>query len=79
MTRPLQPGDRVKYSAEFLRSAGLFTGAAAYRRGTVREVIQGRHDARPYVTVAWDDHLKDEEPAPVNPGSLHLVGTPEPA
>lgn len=74
MTRPpLKPGDRVKYSADFLRSAGLFTGAAAYRRGTVREILTG------YVTVAWDDHLAGEEPAPVNSGSLHLVGTPEPA
>jgi len=73
MTRPLQPGDRVKYSAEFLRSAGLFTGAAAYRRGTVREILTG------YVTVAWDDHLANEEPAPVNAGALHLIGTPEPA
>ena len=74
MTRPpLKPGDRVKYSADFLRPAGLFTGAAAYRRGTVREILTG------YVTVAWDDHLAGEEPAPVNAGALHLIGTPEPA
>lgn len=74
--RPLQPGDRVKYSAEFLRSTGLLTGAAAYRRGTVREILPGTMNA---VTVAWDDHQPGEEPAPVNAGALHRIGTPEAA
>jgi len=36
----LQPGDRVAYSAQFLRSIGCQTGELPAARGTVREVSQ---------------------------------------
>lgn len=59
--RDIQPGDRVKYAAKFLRSIGCQTGPACFATGTVSAV--SRYGGRSGVTVAtvtWDDPSEGE-------------------
>lgn len=37
-TSPIKTGDRVAYSARFLRSIGAYTGDLPFARGTVTEI-----------------------------------------
>jgi hypothetical protein len=57
-----QPGDRVVYSARFIRS--IQGDEVADRVGTVREIIEGRV---PRARVEWDDQPGELSSAlPVN-------------
>ena len=47
-----QPGDRVAYSVQWLRSIGCITGELPQARGTVEQVQP--LGQRQLVTVAWD-------------------------
>lgn len=62
----MKPGDRVCYSARFLRSIGCYTGETAFRRGTL--VALGE----PFATVQWDD---DGETMCVRLDNLAVVGS----
>lgn len=49
----IKPGDRVAYSAQFLRSIGAYTGDLPHARGVVESVqVLGNCQL---VTVRWDD------------------------
>lgn len=51
----LSPGDRIAYSAKFLKNTGQFTGAAPQRRGT----YVGLDKRMPnYARVHWDDEAE---------------------
>ena len=55
-TREIQPGDRVKYAAKFLRSIGCQTGPTCFATGTVSAVTRyGGRSGVTVATVAWDD------------------------
>lgn len=49
----LESGDRIAYSAKFLKSTGQFTGGAGERRGTFRAYDDGFSPG--YARVTWDD------------------------
>ena len=49
-TLPLKPGDRVAYSAKFLRATGQRTGKVPEMRGT----IEGYGDIAGILIVQWD-------------------------
>jgi hypothetical protein len=50
--QPINAGDRVMYSARFLRTAGIYTGEIPFMRGTVKELKTiGKHQ---FATVQWD-------------------------
>lgn len=54
--REIQPGDRVKYAAKFLRSICCHTGPACFVTGTVTAIRQyGGRSGVTAATVAWDD------------------------
>lgn len=53
MTRPIQPGDRVKYAARFLRAIACHTGPTCFVAGTVTAVR--RCGGLTLASVAWDD------------------------
>lgn len=54
MRRDIQPGDRVKYAAKFLRSIACHTGPTCFVTGTVSAVK--RYGAGFAVAaVSWDD------------------------
>ena len=57
---PFNPGDRVAYRAEFLKSAGMHTGWAPFARGEISE-INGI-----LCVIKWDD----APPSSVNCGNL---------
>ena len=62
-------GDRVRYSRAFLRSCGLYTGPAAFGRGTVAEVWQ-IPGGSVVIGIAWDS--TDELPRRVLSANLTL-------
>jgi hypothetical protein len=69
--RGITVGDRVGYSAAFLRSTGQYTGTAPFRRG----VIQSIDEPAPGFTLAqiqWDG---ESDPSSVNIKNLARVGT----
>ena len=51
MRREIQAGDRVQYSATFLRSIGTYTGEICFAAGTVREVE--RHGGTTIAVIDW--------------------------
>lgn len=56
MRREIQPGDRVKYAAKFLRSIACHTGPACFATGTVAAVKRyGGRSGVAVATVTWDD------------------------
>jgi hypothetical protein len=65
-TAPIQIGDKVAYSATFLRSTGNYTGPIPHARGTVTELKVLSPDVT-LATVDWND---DEVPIRVNVKNL---------
>ena len=60
---PFVAGDRVAYTAKFLKSTGQRTGPAGARRGTVVGPLPGMGEA--FVGVRWDDErLSDHDADP---------------
>lgn len=56
MKSDIKPGDRVKYSARFLRSIACQTGPACFVTGTVTTTNRyGGRSGVTVATVAWDD------------------------
>ena len=56
MKHDIQPGDRVKYAAKFLRSISCYTGSPCFIRGTVTAIRNyGGRSGMTIATVAWDD------------------------
>ena len=53
MNRPIQTGDRVAYSAKFLRSIGCQTGPIPFARGRV--IVMRHYAGATLATVAWND------------------------
>jgi hypothetical protein len=51
MRREIQPGDRVQYSATFLRSIGTHAGELCFAAGTVAEVE--RHGGTTIAVIDW--------------------------
>jgi hypothetical protein len=51
MRREIKAGDRVQYSATFLRSIGVCTGELCFATGTVTEVE--RHGGTTLATIDW--------------------------
>lgn len=74
MRSALQPGDRVKYAAKFLRSCGLYAGPAPFAKGTVVEVTDLRECQ--LVEVKWDKD-GNELPFRIHGSNLTKVGRPE--
>jgi hypothetical protein len=67
----LNIGDRVGYSAAFLRSTGQFTGRKPFLRGTIigiEEIAPGTE----FAGVIWDGSL---EPRSVNVKALARMGS----
>jgi hypothetical protein len=67
----LKIGDRVGYSAAFLRSTSQFTGPKPFARGTIigiEEIAPGAE----FAGVIWDGSL---EPRSVNVKALARMGT----
>lgn len=50
-------GDRVRYSAQFLRNTGQLTGEVPFARGTVVGTLEG--PGYVLVRVTWDAPLLD--------------------
>ncbi len=74
--KPTNIGDRVRYSAAFLRSAGLYTGKEAFRIGTVTSLVN--HGGTFVIAkVKWDDEPEYE--THVLASDLAVKGKPEPA
>lgn len=63
----MRVGDRVKYSARFLRSIACYAGDMAHGTGTVLELIPLGHTT--LARVEWDRELPDK----VNMKNLVLV------
>ena len=53
MNRPIQTGDRVAYSAKFLRSIGCQTGPIPFARGRV--IVMRHYAGTTLATVEWRD------------------------
>lgn len=67
-SRAIQVGDRVAYSAAWLRSTGQFTGDAPFARGVVTRLIpQGQ------TTLAEIDWGTSDLPTTVNVANLSRV------
>ena len=47
-------GDRVKYSRDFLRSTGQFSGPVPFAKGTVTEISEFGAPGRALVSIQWD-------------------------
>lgn len=61
MQTEIKPGDRVKYSARFLRSIACHTGPACFATGTVTTTNRyGGRSGVTVATVAWDDPHEGE-------------------
>lgn len=73
----LEVGSRVKYSAAFLRSVGIYTGALPFARGTIVDVVEYGHRINPWAiaTIDWDGNHWQELPRNVN--TRNLVGEKE--
>lgn len=70
MSKKISIGDRVAYSAQFLRSIGCYGGDMAHARGTVSALLP--FGERFLATIEWD--LPDI-PAKVVTANLAKVGT----
>lgn len=67
MRREIQTGDRVMYSATFLRSIGCHAGRPCFARGTVAAIERvGGRSGVTVATVAWDDPDEGEAVAVQN-------------
>jgi hypothetical protein len=55
MTNALKIGDRVGYSAAFLRSTGMYAGEEPFMRGEVIGFEPGSNDFT-FAVVKWDGH-----------------------
>lgn len=69
--RSFNTGDRVAYTAHFLRSIGCHTGEWPRLRGTIQALVYETKETRLY-SVKWDT---DPEPATINAFNLAKVGT----
>lgn len=72
-------GDRVAYSAKFLRSIAGYTGEMPFLRGTVRDIREFRSGTY-LAVIEWtgDPYLDEEGNLPrVNVLNLARVGTPD--
>lgn len=58
-------GDRVKYSRDFLRSTGQFTGPIPFARGIIQEISLVGNTLK-LATVVWDNDILEEIPKRVN-------------
>jgi hypothetical protein len=78
MTRKpnIQIGDRVAYSANWLRSTGMYVGELGFWRGTVTNMQT--HGSKDFVlaTVTWDKGKGPDEPSLILAANLAKVGTP---
>ncbi len=78
MKRELQAGDRVAYSANFLRSTCQHTGAVPRMRGTILALLE-LSKGFTLAEIKWDgvpDRSEDEGgPYRVNVGNLARVGS----
>lgn len=54
-TNALQVGDRVAYSAKFLRSIGDYSHQSASMRGTVQGLRPMAHSKNVLVKIKWDN------------------------
>ena len=70
MKRSIQAGDRVQYSARWLRSTGTHAGPICFVVGTV-QTIRGYGSGCRIATVSWDDD--PGEPLPVAVANLVTV------
>lgn len=71
MKKPIGVGDRVAYSAQFLRSTCQMTGTAGELRGEVIEIVE--HTPRfALATVKWDGII---DLAHINVANLARVGS----
>lgn len=70
-------GDRVRYSAKFLRSVGLFTGPIPFAIGTVENLAPFGSPGRYLATVKWDNDANGELPSRILSVNLVCVGRPE--
>lgn len=62
-------GDRVRYTAQWLRSCGMYTGNICFAKG---EIVEVRKCSRDFIlaVVQWDN---DYIPRVVNVGNLEIV------
>lgn len=69
----LNAGDRVAYSAKFLRNTGMIVGSAGKRRGTVLDSPEtlGGLDPERFVAVLWNG---DTEPMVILADNLAKPG-----
>lgn len=67
----IQIGDKVAYSAKFLKSTGQLTGAIPHARGTVTEVKTC--GSMELATITWGN---PDIPERVNVFNLARIGTP---
>lgn len=68
-TQPIQVGDRVRYSTNWLRSTGCYTGDLPQARGIVKELKV----LSPEVVLAVIDWGNPEIPEKVNVKNLERV------
>lgn len=54
-SKPLSIGDRVRFSAEWLRNTGSYTGSVGQLTGTVSAIREYRA-MPPIATVQWDQN-----------------------
>ena len=71
MSKKITIGDRVAYSATFLRSIGCYSGDMAHARGTVSAMLPFGN--RFVAIIEWD---RPDIPAKVVTANLAKVGSP---
>ena len=64
--RPIAVGDRVRYSAKWLRNTGQYTGPVCSAKGTVTALEPFGVEGRQLATIAW------ERKAPLPPRVLDV-------
>lgn len=67
---PIKVGDRVAYSAAWLRSTGQFAGDICHAKG----IVTALESVGPDITLAVIDWGNPDIPAKVNVRNLALVG-----
>ena len=70
MSKPIEIGDRVAYSARFLRDTVQHTGNVPFARGVVVSILDGW-----LAVIFWQEALRGT--GRVNVGNLARVGSPE--
>lgn len=68
-------GDRCKYSAEFLRSIGCYTGALPFARGVIEETW--KLGTSTMARVNWKNDYQHEVPVVINIANLVAESDPE--